>query len=558
MIAEKTYGDLWLDKGVWNLKCEPHVTMMAKRLFQRIPKGEGGAMKLPNTPEMCSMLQWLGMRYPFRCVDEQYLTKQAAAHVERITRLSQIIDRKYEPRQFTLAVTPREYQRVAATLALEVEGLLLGDDVGLGKTITSLCTLTQPDSLPCLIVCPAHLTRQWEREVKRCLPDLDVHILGKRSPYELPKMMGRGPDVLVSSYSKMSGWQNVLAEYVKTVIFDEGQELRRHDSDKYKACKYVAHHCKRRLALTATPIYNYGGEIFNIVEVLRPGVLGQRDEFHREWCRGTDDKPALKDPPAFGSWLREQLIMLRRTRKDVARELQPLSRHTIPIDSDTEALDEIQDAAGELARILLAEGGSGLDKMKAAGDLDVMIRRATGIAKAPHVAAFVEMLLENGEPVVLFGWHRTVYDIWQEKLKKYAPAMYTGSESPAAKQTAVGRFLEGQTNLLIVSLRSGAGLDGLQRRCRTAVFGELDWSPSVHEQCVGRVHRDGQPDPVSAYFLLADMGSDPMVANILGIKRQQSDGLVGKEREALVQVDQSEGIRELARSYLERRRPFGF
>lgn len=552
MVATRTYGELWLEAGQWHLKCEPHVAMMAKRIFQKIPKGQGGVYKLSNTPETCRLLEWFGQLYPLRCKDAAFLQKQSATHVHKIARLSEIIDLKYEPRQFELAVTPREYQRAAAHLALEVDGLLLGDDVGIGKTITSLCTLTEPSSLPALIVCPAHLVKQWEREVRRCLPDLDVHALKKISPYPLPKTMGRGPDVIVSSYHKMSGWQNTLGEYVRSVIFDEGQELRHADSDKYRACKYVAHLCKRRLALTATPIYNYGGEIFNLIEVLRPGVLGTREEFVREWCSGRYDKESLKNPTAFGAWMREQHIMLRRTRKDVERELPPVSRITMAIDSDVQALDDIKDAAGELARILMSQDSLGVHKMQAAGELDVMIRQATGIAKAPHVAAFVELLLQNGEPVVLFGWHRAVYDIWQSKLARWAPAMYTGSESPTAKQSAVERFMAKQTDLLIVSLRSGAGLDGLQSRCRTAVIGELDWSPGVHEQCVGRLHRDGQPDPVTAYFPLADTGSDPVVAQILGIKRQQSDGLIGVDRGPLVQVDHADGIRRLAERYLRR------
>jgi hypothetical protein len=103
--------------------------------------------------------------------------------------------------------------------------------------------------------------------------------------------------------------------------------------------------------------------------------------------------------------------------------------------------------------------------------------------------------------------------------------MFTGSESPVQKEEARQAFLSDQGSVLIMSLRAGAGIDGLQHKCRTVVFGELDWSPGVHEQCVGRIHRDGQPDPVVAYFLVSDFGADPIIVDVLGVKRAQIDGV---------------------------------
>src|SRR3546814_16807846 len=68
-------------------------------------------------------------------------------------------------------------------------------------------------------------------------------------------------------------------------------------------------------------------------------------------------------------------------------------------------------------------------------------------------------------------------------------------------------------------------MDGLENVCRVAVCGGLDWSPGVHEQCIGRVHRDGQQDPVMAYFLVSEEGSDPVVSGVLGIQREQIESV---------------------------------
>ena len=217
------------------------------------------------------------------------------------------------------------------------------------------------------------------------------------------------------------------------------------------------------------------------------------------------------------------------------------------------ALVNLQGDAMALARVILArnENYRG-EKMQASGQFDQLVRQATGIAKAPFVAEFVRLLVESGQQVVLFGWHREVYGIWQERLADLAPALYTGTESPKQKQAAKEAFLKGDAKVLLMSLRAGAGLDGLQDCCATVVFGELDWSPGVHEQCIGRVHRDGQTEPVMAYFLISNEGSDPIVAEVLGVKREQIEGVRNPGEHLVERRDIGENqLRALAQAFLE-------
>jgi SNF2 family DNA or RNA helicase len=193
--------------------------------------------------------------------------------------------------------------------------------------------------------------------------------------------------------------------------------------------------------------------------------------------------------------------------------------------------------------------------MNAAGMFDSLMRQATGIAKAPYVAEFVKLLLDSEARIVLFGWHREVYNIWLERLKEFNPVLYTGTESVNQKEAAIREFaVHLNSRVLIMSLRSGAGVDGLQGSCRTAVFGELDWSPGVHEQCVGRIHRDGQPEPCLAYFLVAEDGADPIMVDVLGIKREQIEGVRNPNRALAERVDTGENnIRRLAKEFLAKR-----
>ncbi len=301
------------------------------------------------------------------------------------------------------------------------------------------------------------------------------------------------------------------------------------------------------LGLSASPIYNYGNEIWNVMNIINHGCLGTENEFLREWTRYGN---SVFDPKALGTYLRESCLMLRRTRSDVGRELPPVNKiiHTVQYDSETAYKNM------EIAKMLAVKviSGSFVERGQAARELDMMLRHDTGVGKAVGVANYVRILLENGEPIILAGWHRDVYDIWLKELKEFNPVMFTGSESPIEKDAAKNAFINGKTNLFIISLRSGIGLDGLQHRCNTVVIGELDWSPKVHEQLISRADRDGQKEQVTAIYLICDDGSDPPIIDMLGLKSSQSHGILNP-LSAIESVHSDDSrIKVLAEQYLKK------
>jgi SNF2 family DNA or RNA helicase len=565
----KTYGKCWLEKGQWHIETEPHVALKLKRVFPKIKNRQHGVIKLTNTEETCRDIEWFLDRYPLEvdAVSLAALTREAGKHRERETLVSELLSGIRKPREFDLALPPREYQKVGADMCIAAGGLLLADDLGLGKTLVGICVASHPAARPALVVTLTHLPRQWEAEFKKFAPQLRTHILKSGKPYDLRQTKGtkRGqmmltaetPDVIITNYHKLAGWAETLAPIVKSVIFDEGQELRHPDSAKASAAKHIAGHCNYRLSLTATPIYNYGDEIFSVIDAVRPGALGSRGEFIEEWCSGIDNRgrARIKDPAAFGTFVRDAGLMLRRTRAEVGRELPDLIRIPHHVDSDTDKLAEVDSAATELAQLILSQNPTARgEKFRAAEELSNLVRQATGIAKAPYVAEFVKLLIENGESVVLYAWHREVYTVLMDRLKAFNPVMYTGSESPNQKEEARRAFIEGESKVLVMSLRAGAGLDGLQHHAHTVVFGELDWSPGVHDQCAGRLHRDGQTEPVVAYYLIADSGSDPIVADVLGVKAAQAAGIRDPNAPLVTQL-QNDGdhVKKLAEAYLAKK-----
>jgi len=552
-------------QGTWHVDCERHVRNRLKRVFPAVNQFATGAVQVSDTPENCRELLWFMERYPMKVADAKYLKQQAKLHEAMEVKVNQLLHSATLAAEFELALPPREYQRVAATLCETTGGLLLGDKVGLGKSVTAMCPMTRPANLPTLVVTLPHLQQQWQEYLAKFAPGLKTHILKTGTPYDLakppkarkgqPQQEARFPDVIICNYHKLHGWADALAGVVRYVVFDEVQELRHNDSLKYVAAVEIAREAQLRMGLSATPIHNYGAEFYNVVDALRPGVLGTREEFYREWCQDE----LLKDPKAFGDYLRREGLMLVRTRKDVGRELPPVNRFVQPVDIDMNALNQVQGAAADLARtILKANQSYRNEKFQASGQFDMLLRQATGIAKAVHVANFVKMLLDTEEKVVLFGWHHEVYRIWMEQLKEFKPVMFTGQETSKQKEESKKAFIHGDSRVFIASVRAGAGVDGLQEVCRTAVIGELDWSPSVHEQNIGRLDRDpesGDLDelgPVFAYFMVAEEGSDPVVSDILGLKRAQLDGVRNAEEDLVqaLQID-PDHVKKLAERYLK-------
>lgn len=562
----KTYGRLrygdFQGLKVWGVSAlEPHVAIAFKRLFAKI-QTRATTHILSDTDDTRADLEWFMLRYPLnvRDVEREMLAEGAARQASRYQERMEIMALDWSPLDipaiFREPYEPYLYQEQAAVLTVKQKALLLCDDVGLGKTISTFATAARGAALPMAVVVDPNLMKQWERKTRQ-FTHYRVHIIKKTTPYVLPEA-----DLYIFAYTQLFGWLEVFAQgKFKSVTFDEIQELRHGPETASRGtkkgtgamvlCDKVRETGGVILGLTATPIYNYGDEMHTVMSFINPDVLGSRDEFLREWCVSTGSGWRVTDPDALGSFLDDSGYRLRRDEDhpSVDRSLPKPNIIDIMLDYDEVALAKEEDILRSLAQRVLT--GSFHDAGMAARDLDIKMRHITGVAKARPVAAYVDMLLSEHERVLLTGWHRDVYDIWLGKLWKYNPVLYTGTESKHAKDRNAQRFCTGDSRVMIISNRSGKGLDGLQGYCDQIVKGELDYSPQVHKQLIGRLRRPGMTTPVTAHYLHVNGGSDPVLMGMLGMKADQSRGILDPGKAAPVRYTDESRIKKMAEYVLE-------
>lgn len=530
-LPTRTYGTLSYNRRskCWTVKGDPSVTEMCKRLFPGSAGSKRGEARFTAHRRMVGDLCWLMLRFPLeinprdRALWDKAVT-EARAHAVHKAIAERLPDRMSPP-EGSFHGELRPFQQEGLAFLMRHSRCLLADEMGLGKTVQALAYLACTGAFPALVIPPAHLTRNWTEESSRFLriggEAPRVHVIRGLTPYELPPA-----DVYIMHYLLLRGWKDVLPSLgFQAVIFDEVQELRHAGTEKYSAASLLAESCDRVIGLSGTPIYNTGGEIWNVINILEYHFLGDWESFSREWCYGYGNAVVVK-PELLGDYLRREGLMLRRTKQEVLSELPPKRRAVQELDWNDKLYAQLM--APVLPDVIRWKTDGTLTASARAmleESISQHVRQATGIAKAPYVCQFVRALLDAGEKVLLFAHHHAVMDTYKQELRTYRPGFITGRETIAMKADAVERFMCGKTDVLCISLRAASGLNLQRATC--VVFGELDWSPAVHSQAEDRAHRMGQEDSLLCYYLVSPQGSDAAMQEALGLKVSQFVGLMG-------------------------------
>ena len=530
---------------------------MISRLVPRSWYGEGpDAVIIPDSPENVGHLKWMNEKHPLEILSKGAWQRRAARAAPRPPEeiLPELEEAEPGP------------QFLGDLLGFQKEGLdflvkssgnaLLADEMGLGKTVQTLAYLaTEKRPFPALVVSPLVTLGNWRREVGRFLGrrSRNGRINASESPITCTIRTGRRgelppADIYITNYELVHKRADDLARAgLRTVVCDEVHNLRSKSTQKYRAVRRLSAlpSVEYRIGLSGTPIYNHGSEIWPIVNILRPGLLGNYREFCQYFCYINDRGKAIVLEKRRKSLRRvlQQHVMLRRKKSDVALELKDKVRYKEVIESDA---DYYESELGRIWRRLEEEqraGGADFDKSASYQRAIAGERKAAAVAKMPHVIKFVRNIMEIEESVVVFCHHRTIHSLLHESLSSFSPASIIGGQRDEERQRNMDDFQDGASRLMIAGLRAGnVGIN--LTRAKYVVFAELDWSPAVHRQAEDRLHRIGQKGTVFAYYLIGSGTLDEHVAGVLVDKSYEIDSILDEGAEQFDQRDKARLILE--------------
>jgi SNF2 family DNA or RNA helicase len=561
LTESKNFGTLEyvLDKysksWTWKVTGQRAVTMVS-RLIPQSWYGEGpNEAIIPDSYENIQQLQWINDRYPMEILSKSawrrkilktYGVKIKSKKIEKLSKAN-------PSKQFRGKLL--NFQKEGLDFLLKSSGnALLADEMGLGKTVQTLAYLaTEKQSFPALVIAPLVTLRNWQREVGKFMKkkSRNGRLIENEVSSSVVIRTGKSQEIgkfdfYIINYELLEKRLQDLSQLdLRTIICDEVQNLRSKTTKKYAAVKKLAalQSVKYRIGLSGTPIYNRGSEIWPIVDILRPGMLGSFKEFCEYFCYVNDKGKAIVLENKRES-LREELckhVMLRRKKSDVLKELKDKVRYKEVIDSDSTYYNKELEKIWTKLKEEQKEAETEFDKSASFHRAIQSERQAAGIAKLPHVINFVKNIMEIDESVVVFCHHRSIHDLLHKSLSEYNPASIIGGQSDNERQLQIDQFQEGKTKLMIAGLRAGnVGIN--LTRAKYVIFAELDWSPAIHRQAEDRLHRIGQKNTVFAYYLIGNGTLDDHVAKILVDKSYEIDTVMDEVSESFENKEKAELI----------------
>jgi SWI/SNF-related matrix-associated actin-dependent regulator of chromatin subfamily A-like protein 1 len=429
------------------------------------------------------------------------------------------------------------FQRAGVRYALDRRRTFIADEQGLGKTVQSLAALEADGAFPAVVVCPASVKLNWEREARHWLPGRSVAVLEGRTDAAWTAET-ESAEILVLNYDILEAHlDNLMERGPRALIYDESHYVKNPQAQRTKAALELAAALPPdalRLALTGTPILNRPEELVAQLRALgRLGEFGSGARLTRRFrSAGSDDRL---------HWNLRARCYVRRTKKQVLPQL-PAKRHdTVPILLSNEhdyRLAE-QDVIAWLQGLPLDLGTIDA-KVAAALRAEQLVRlnnlrQLAAGGKLPTALAWITDFLASDEPLVVFAEHIAIQ---QAVIERFPESVHIlGSDSATSRQRAVDDFQSEDGPQLIVCSMKAASQGLTLTRASNVAFLELDWTPARHDQAEDRLHRIGQDSAVTAWYLLAPNTIDETMAELLERKRNVinavTDGQV-RDEERLV------------------------
>jgi SWI/SNF-related matrix-associated actin-dependent regulator 1 of chromatin subfamily A len=452
------------------------------------------------------------------------------------------------------------FQKAGIKFASSKNSSLIGDEMGIGKTIQAIGVINDNvDIKRVLVICPASIRLNWQIELEKWL--VRPMTVGVAISNTLP--IDR--DVVVINYDILKRHVAALtAGKFDMLIVDECHKIKNQKTQRFIAVKAISDTITRKVFLTGTPIPNRPKEGFAVFQLIDPTTFNNYWRYAYKFCAATKGKFGVDDNGASNlnelqTILRES-FMIRRLKKDVLTELPAKIRQVITLPENglakvikaEEKKVREWEAAFKKAQCKVSALSANKDSdeyLKAVRALDSLIRiafqemsqvrRETSTAKAPYVVDHVKSLLEEIPKVVVFAHHHAVVDALMEGLADFNPVRLTGQDGINKKQAAVESFQNDDSVRVFVGSIQAAGVGITLTASSTVVFSELDWVPANMSQAEDRCHRIGQDSTVLIQHVVVDGSIDAKMAALLVEKQRVIDAALDNKLEPM---DESEII----------------
>ncbi len=403
---------------------------------------------------------------------------------------------------------------------------LVGDEQGLGKTAQALAWLQlHPEKRPVVIVVPASLKLNWEREAGMWMTDPKVQILsGKKANTPI---VG---EIIIINYDIVAAWVKVLkAIKPQVLILDEGQKIKNRGAQRSKAVMALGKSTPCQLVLSGTPIENRPAEIYNAVRMLDPAVVGTWTAFGKRYCNGHHNGFGWDFNGASNvAELHEKLtntIMIRRKKADVLKDLPAKVRSFVPMEIDN--LKKYKVVEADFIGWVKRE--KGLAAAEKAGNAEALakisaLKQLAAEGKMTQAIDWVKEHLDTNGKLVVFAVHKKTIDRLMNELADYSPVKVDGSVGQDNRQIAVDTFQNDPRCRVFVGNINAAGVGITLTAASSVAFAEVGWTPGEMSQAEDRIHRIGQTaDSVNAYYLLAVGTIEETMAKLIDTKRKVLD-----------------------------------
>ncbi|NDB51013.1 MAG: DEAD/DEAH box helicase [Nitrosopumilaceae archaeon] len=544
--------------GTWSWKVTgERAVAMVSQIIPQAWYGDGEYEAIvPDDPKNITQIKWIMDRYPLEILSKNVWQKKlppSAKVVPKKPKKTERLQLANPGKQFKGNLL--NFQREGLDFLLKSAGnALLADEMGLGKTVQTLSYLaSEQNAFPALIVAPLVTLQNWQREIEKFLmrKSRNGRLVEDEAPTSTIIRVGKSEDIgkydfYIINYELLFKRYKDLAKLgLRTIVCDEVQNLRSKTTQKYHAIKKLAalESVKYRVGLSGTPIYNRGSEIWPIVDILRPGLLGSFREFCEYFCYINEKGKAivLENKRESLRHMLQKHVMLRRKKSDVLSELKEKIRYKEIIDSDINYYNKELERIWKKLEDERKEAQTAFDASTAYQRAIQSERQAAGAAKLPHVINFVKNIMEIEESVVVFCHHKSIHSLLHQSLSEFKPASIIGGQSDKQRQDSIDSFQNGQTKLMIAGLRAGnVGIN--LTRAKYVIFAELDWSPAIHLQAEDRLHRIGQKNTVFAYYLIGNGTLDEHVARVLVDKSYEIDSIMDNKKESFENKEKAELI----------------